>query len=160
MPACPRTRSHQSQTWPCLPASLPSSGAKPALTLSKCDEGKPACNKCTSYGVSCSYDAGASEMHVSFAGTLSMNLAKDMPQQALQRIPRITLDLNMLLPVAGKTGPPSYKLSSRDWEFMHIFQSRTIFTMGDEGEADVYKTRTMDVAVQVGHALINFANLD
>ncbi|KAK1753154.1 transcription factor cys6 protein [Echria macrotheca] len=102
----------------------------------KCDETKPDCLKCVAFGVGCSYDPGAPEMQLTFAGTFRVDLG-----QSAVSVPKPLEEPPFYLPLAGNRPDDLYELNSFDRVFLGKFKDTTILTVGPK-EASVYFQQT------------------
>ncbi|KFY25773.1 hypothetical protein V491_01591, partial [Pseudogymnoascus sp. VKM F-3775] len=110
----------------------------------KCDETKPECKRCTTYGVLCTYNANAAELQSSFVGITTMK--RDSPKA--QR-PIIQAQANQTFFSVAQTPPrlinsppiisdgyAGIELDTQSLERLRRFHLRTIPTMaGPEGAA-------------------------
>ena len=115
----------------------------------KCDESKPKCNKCVSFGVLCNYDSQNSELQVSAGGAFNIvagQLVLPSKQQTIKIIPapairrRIGLiDINSV-----------YHIGEFDLEILEKFQRRTIFSITSAKAMALYQgATTIDLAYKV-----------
>ncbi|KAF2730759.1 hypothetical protein EJ04DRAFT_402405, partial [Polyplosphaeria fusca] len=85
----------------------------------KCDETRPQCQRCMSYGVSCSYEAAQASLDLSAQGAFQVDLSE--PEPAVQQ--------------------PAKDLQPRlvDLVVLKRFQDRTVLTMGTRRTAPIYQ---------------------
>ncbi|XWW95889.1 hypothetical protein V2A60_003857 [Cordyceps javanica] len=125
----------------------------------KCDESKPACSRCTSAGLSCTYSAQAPALKPAYEQVFSL----EPPTAELEVLPPPKLTMMHVLPsslpIVGGTG--SYVLRQSDKALVSRFVHNTILTFGG-GEADANKNRCMMLANAhnyLYHIYIGFAQL-
>lgn len=117
----------------------------------KCDETRPKCHKCSSFGIECSYDSRSVGMQ--FAGESSF--AIERPSKHIKPTENATMIFG---PLAKAPGPmPSlrsledqftpYKWMSADLDILAKFQERTVLTVGARKTADIYKTDVFKLAI-------------
>ncbi|KAF6804628.1 C6 finger domain-containing protein [Colletotrichum musicola] len=112
----------------------------------KCDETKPRCEKCTAYGVTCSYgpasDAALS-VEVSFKIDLAIGTTRPVSTQPVHR------RLSPPLPCAGsiESLDAAYQLTPADVRLLERFQKRTVLTLGTPAGRDVYERKTLPLAL-------------
>lgn len=126
----------------------------------QCDESKPKCKKCVSFGVSCNYGATEStsvgELVLSFEGASCM----EAPSKAPISMSQTMLDLinyNMRHSPTGKIlGDQVYKLKPQDLEALNRFSSRTILTLGTDVTKWILQAETPRLACLVSYIGILF----
>lgn len=121
----------------------------------QCDEGKPECEKCRNYGVSCNYDGTETEnLQLSGEGAFFI-------EPAIPAVPQPPADMEVELPptppsdfILGMLGYPLkmydsdevYHMKPSDLDLLQWFHERTVLTMGTAETVHVYK----DLMVVVG----------
>ncbi|TVY69038.1 Sterol uptake control protein [Lachnellula suecica] len=122
----------------------------------KCDEARPECNKCTTFGVTCNYDSKTPDLQMSFGKTAivvdSSNhlLTKKKKNDCFLINPGIlghgTLEIPATLP-APFSGP-TFEFNKHSLDLLYKFQFRTILTLGTARTAPIYR----DVSVREAFA--------
>lgn len=112
----------------------------------QCDESRPGCKRCLTYGVSCDYDSQSSDLQPSVNGAFTL--------QAPQKLP-VSLDQTILGVVNGPSSSKSsdldtiYRLDLLDLDLLKKFYSRTIVTLGTTRTAPLYQEQTLRLASSV-----------
>ncbi|KAF2195174.1 hypothetical protein K469DRAFT_743806 [Zopfia rhizophila CBS 207.26] len=111
----------------------------------KCDEAKPGCKKCISYGVSCNYDTKASELDLSANGAFQVEFWQE--SEKLQSSP-VCINQSMVTMIddslkaatlAALGNEKEWKFTEEDLEIVKRFQSRTVMTIGTSYSAPMYR---------------------
>ncbi|KAK0648600.1 hypothetical protein B0T16DRAFT_117327 [Cercophora newfieldiana] len=117
----------------------------------KCDESKPRCQKCISFGIGCSYEAGVPEMHLDFAGSFRVDLSGSGSQSFAfsvnPSLPRLLPDFPTYLPVAGGKKDQLYQLSPIDKRRLQGFKERGVLTVGPREAAMVFQSHALEFSV-------------
>ncbi|KAK5657497.1 hypothetical protein OQA88_3069 [Cercophora sp. LCS_1] len=111
----------------------------------KCDEEKPTCQKCVSYGLGCSYEAGISEMQLAFTGAFKLDLTPGSTTRV--PIPKTLPPPPMCLPLAGPMGGGTYEMKPCDQAILGTFQTNNILTVGPASESLLFQQRIVRHAV-------------
>lgn len=117
----------------------------------QCDETKPRCEKCTAYGVTCSYGpASDAVLAVEVGFKVDLAAGASTPPRPLDRY------LSPPLPCAGSFESPdaAYQLTPADVRLLERFQKRTVLTLGMPGR-DVYERKTLPLALGVSLLLLS-----
>lgn len=114
----------------------------------KCDETQPRCNKCTSFGVSCSYDGTPDELQLAMKGSFVIEAPQRSPVSLNQTILNmINTPLILHSASSGATGP-LYELREDDLRTMSKFQSRTVFSIGTKESVHIFHKEWFRIACQ------------
>ncbi|KAK0729521.1 hypothetical protein B0H67DRAFT_559014 [Lasiosphaeris hirsuta] len=105
----------------------------------KCDEAKPQCCKCTSYGVGCNYEPGASEMQLAVSGAFKVNLDLRRP------VPRCLPQTPIRLPLAGRDDQ-TYELTLGDRELLINFTNSNILPVGSGANCFDFQSKAIKLA--------------
>ncbi|KAH6693350.1 hypothetical protein BKA61DRAFT_499294 [Leptodontidium sp. MPI-SDFR-AT-0119] len=126
----------------------------------KCDESKPSCTQCTSYGVTCNYhtSSSVSDLQMRFGGPVSMSLDagescivpfKPYPRTASTAKQRVQLPLPLLfstqMPVYFPGNP--YGLDPDSAGRLTRFKTRTSLSISTPTGAFVFQQVTTDLAL-------------
>ncbi|KLJ10934.1 hypothetical protein EMPG_13739 [Blastomyces silverae] len=136
----------------------------------KCDEGRPECEKCTSFGVSCSYEPGAADLQPSRSSTFQsagygflqfQNLSAPAPQKSPCSLNDTILSMINTSQAAACSPRPSdydnihsvapqrpYQLREHDLELLSIFQARTACSIGTDATRPIYRREFIRLACQ------------
>lgn len=113
----------------------------------KCDEGRPKCQKCTSFGVFCNYDGQSSDLQPSVGEVSSIETLQIVPYSLKQTLPSVIIpSLRALSPVPLKNGDTLYEFRQEDFELLKKFQTRTVFTVTTDNNLYLYQKETFKLA--------------
>lgn len=138
------------------------------MTIVKCDEARPRCGQCSSYGVSCDYETESSQLH--FEGTGSFQLEVQKPEQAklppafnAEKLIQSMLDAPLYLHVEeGAATPDVCYLDKAHLDLLRKFHNRSALSIGTEGSCHVYRRILTTMASKysfVLHAVLRFTLL-
>lgn len=130
----------------------------------KCDESKPRCQKCVSYGLECSLESGlgVSDMQLEFAGSFRVDLGPSGRAPFHLPLPRVLPDLPTYLPLAGAQGLEMYQISPFDRDLLKKFRENAMLTSGPKENAMVFQAQTLEFAIQhpfLTHLILTLALL-
>ncbi|KAF2703130.1 hypothetical protein K504DRAFT_508307 [Pleomassaria siparia CBS 279.74] len=127
----------------------------------KCDEKRPQCQKCVSYGVSCNYDGKKASLHLSAQGSFQVEFSQNSSTERLVvhmgLPPPVSVSVNRTMVAMAND---SLKVASMDmdtnlWTFserdlgvMKRFQERTAMTIGTAKTAPLYRHAISSLAFQ------------
>ncbi|EGE79763.2 hypothetical protein BDDG_02704 [Blastomyces dermatitidis ATCC 18188] len=136
----------------------------------KCDEGRPGCQKCASFGVSCSYEPGAADLQPSRASTFQsdgygflqfQNLSAPVPRKSPCSLNDTILSMINTSQAAAFSPRPRdydsihsavpqrpYQLREHDLELLSIFQARTACSIGTDATLPIYRREFIRLACQ------------
>ena len=125
----------------------------------KCDETRPACRKCTAFGVSCNYDPNTPDLQLRTGQGICVD-APDKPCFSTNgtMLGMINVSLNRHRVVPSRDGE-IFRLESQDLERLCRFQTRTVLTIGTKRTAEVYQNEVIKLACvhpYVMHAVQTF----
>ncbi|KAL3417108.1 C6 finger domain-containing protein [Phlyctema vagabunda] len=124
----------------------------------KCDESKPKCKRCVSYGVLCNYDSKASELQLSASGAFTIKILPKAVfhpdgQSVQYRVPPVL----RFQSIEGSECEAPYQLTEQDAQLVKKFQARTVYTIGNEKNRDVLQNGMINLACSnpyLMHAII------
>ncbi|KAK9235144.1 hypothetical protein V1525DRAFT_348901 [Lipomyces kononenkoae] len=96
----------------------------------KCDETRPQCKKCTSFGVSCNYDLQVADLQLSISGTASIKCLHELPCSINQSLRGMTKSPGFLLPSSFADNDPTFQLDRQSLDLLHRYQVRTGNSIG------------------------------
>ncbi|QIW99769.1 hypothetical protein AMS68_005287 [Peltaster fructicola] len=121
----------------------------------KCDEAKPVCQKCQSFGVDCTYDAKSTGLK--FAGESSFSVHKPThvaPTSAAMVLgsmagPRSPSQLSSSSTLGSDSteSRTSFRWLPADLEVLGKFQQRTVLTVGTQATAKLYQNEIFKLAI-------------
>ncbi|OJD27307.1 hypothetical protein ACJ73_01300 [Blastomyces percursus] len=137
----------------------------------KCDEGRPGCEQCASFGVSCSYAPGAADLQPSQSSTFQsagygclrfQNLSATAPRKSPCSLHDTILSMINSSQAAAfsprpggcdsihSVAPPQcpYQLREHDLELLSIFQARTACSIGTVVMSPIYRREFVRLACQ------------
>lgn len=134
----------------------------------KCDESKPKCEKCSSYGVSCDYETQALQLH--FSGTGSFQVEMQKPEQInlppafdAEKLIASMMDAPLYLHVEeGAATPDVCYLDKAHLDLLRKFHNRSVLTIGTPDSVPVYQRVLTQMASKysfVLHAALRFTLL-
>jgi hypothetical protein len=130
----------------------------------KCDETRPKCTKCTSFGVACNYDPKAADLQMSFNGTFSAKnkstqkvlsgsnpirdfiCALDDPREAFSNVIQAPATP---YPTIFSNDNATFQLNRHTWDRLSRFQRRTVLTIGTNKTAEIYQSEITKLACSV-----------
>lgn len=116
----------------------------------QCDETKPRCLKCTSFGVLCSYDGQNSDLQSSFDGAANLGTLQILPYALKQTVSSI-ITPSLRLPATGFSDGRDaiYDFQMHDLELLRKFQTRTVFTITTDQNLHLYQKQSLQLAHSV-----------
>ncbi|KAK3348992.1 hypothetical protein B0T25DRAFT_569650 [Lasiosphaeria hispida] len=105
----------------------------------KCDEARPQCCKCVSYGIGCSYEPGASDMQLAVSGAFRVDLDLSRP------VPKCISQTPSRLPLASRDGQ-TYELTLSDRELLINFTNSNILPVGSGANCFDFQSKTIKLA--------------
>ena len=116
----------------------------------QCDESKPKCQKCTSFGVLCSYDSQNSDLQSSFDRAANMGTLQILPYALKQTVPSIITPSLRLRSTGSSDGRDAiYDFQLRDLELLKKFQTRTVYTITTDQNLHLYQKQSLQLAHSV-----------
>ena len=116
----------------------------------QCDESKPQCQKCRSFGVLCSYDGQNSDLQSSFDRAANMGALQILPYALKQTVPSIITPSLRLRSTGSSDGRDAiYDFQLRDLELLKKFQTRTVFTITTDQNLHLYQKESFQLAHSV-----------
>ncbi|KAJ3937949.1 uncharacterized protein N0V96_011948 [Colletotrichum fioriniae] len=131
----------------------------------KCDETKPRCVKCVSYGVICSYapTSAATALSVEVAFSVDLSSASTTPTPPQTRADPVPQPTGAAppaqapfppryvpppLPQTGSMESPdaAYQLTPTDIRLLERFQKRTVLSLGSPKSRTIYEKKTLPIA--------------
>ncbi|KAH8652268.1 hypothetical protein BX600DRAFT_90151 [Xylariales sp. PMI_506] len=117
----------------------------------KCDEKKPSCRRCESYGVMCPYASGYSVGKLATAATFKVDVASKPIRSP-----------SAPLPILGsETNSETYQLVPEDVALVELFQRCTTVTLGPKTSRHIYIDKALQIAFSypfVMHAVLALAH--
>jgi hypothetical protein len=115
----------------------------------QCDEGRPSCAKCRSYGFCCNYSTTTEGFQLSIENVSTITAIN--PALGVQGL---TIDMiNAQLRQRAQSyikASEMFQLDANDFATFNTFQTRTVNTIGAEETAQIYGTEVVRLACQVG----------
>ena len=110
----------------------------------KCDETKPQCNRCTSFGVACNYAGKSSDLETSAQhGASSISLLRRTPCSTNRTI------VGTMQSLAEDKGLYSYDIREEDMELLYKFQNRTAVVSPLDKSISEYRMQTFHLVSKV-----------
>ncbi|OIW32662.1 hypothetical protein CONLIGDRAFT_712938 [Coniochaeta ligniaria NRRL 30616] len=110
----------------------------------KCDEAKPLCRRCKSFGVSCTYDRISSELQPFEEAAFSVNATLSTAVSVNQTVLGLLNDnLRQKSP-----GQPTFRLDDVDLGLLNTFHERSILTLGIESTRYIYQQEGLRLAIK------------
>jgi hypothetical protein len=116
---------------------------KPRL---QCDEAKPRCKRCTTFGVFCNYDSSQSDLQLSVVGAFNIEIPQRFPNSLKQDISSVvgpSLRQQSTGPLESST---FYQLADQDLELLSKFFGRTALTIGAGKGSRLYQYEALELA--------------
>jgi hypothetical protein len=117
--------------------------------LKQCDETKPKCNKCTTFGVTCNYDPKAADLQMSFDGVVSMKIPPKSTAIISQPPRPITKMPDFLYPPIISDNLSSYHMDRQSLERLDRFHRRTVLSLGTARTAPLFQAEVFKLAYSV-----------
>ncbi|CZR67965.1 related to ECM22 Sterol regulatory element binding protein, member of the fungus-specific Zn[2]-Cys[6] binuclear cluster family of transcription factors [Phialocephala subalpina] len=117
----------------------------------KCDETRPKCEKCVSFGVTCNYDSKNSDLQPSY--DMQVNLTSPMvPPQTPGPTTHITfpqfgVPRTIYPPIITGDDMGSFQLDMDSLGRLDRFQNRTVHTVGTKSAGKLFARLTVDLAL-------------
>ena len=125
----------------------------------ECDENRPRCKKCTSFGVLCNYDGQYSQLQLSVSGAAKIETLQILPYALKQTIPSIIApSLRLQSTRSLESRHARYDFREQDLELLNKFQTRTVFTITTEQNLSAYQKETFKLAHSVRYFGASLAN--
>ena len=116
----------------------------------QCDESKPRCQKCTSFGVFCSYDSQKSDLQSSFDGVAKIGTLQILPYALKQTVSSVITPSLRLRSTGSSDGRDAiYDFQMQDLELLKKFQTRTVFTITTDQNLHLYQKQSLQLAHSV-----------
>ena len=117
----------------------------------QCDETRPKCSKCVTYGMSCNYDSNAPDLQMSCTGIVTFNSRKSCNGPADHSLVRkADIRPGLCLPIISSDCFSTFELDSRSIDRLGRFQTRTALSIGSPTLARMYQRVTLELAISVG----------
>lgn len=139
---------------PPFPA-LQRTSTKPRL---QCDEGKPGCKRCTTFGVLCNYDSQHSDLQLSVVGALNIEIPQSFPYSLKQAISSVISPSFRQQSTASPESSAFYQLGDQDLELLSKFLGRTALTIGAGNGFGGYQNEAIELACSVNPLAQLFAS--
>ena len=133
----------------------------------KCDEGKPQCEKCISYGVTCDYDGdGCDELQLPGEGAfrfISQPLENAPTNKREYLLPKDSMSPDdkddkiegmLNVPISLHETGELYYISKEDVEILYHFRDSTVFTIGTAQTVPLYRAEIVNMVCSVGLNLL------
>lgn len=118
--------------------------------LLKCDETKPKCKNCTSFGVVCNYDPKTPDLEMFFGGLANVTSQQKPPctiNQALLRKIEVPVSLYPVLISADDNS--SFQFDKQSVDRFGRFMMRTVLSIGSPIPASLWQNETIRLACSV-----------
>ena len=116
----------------------------------QCDESKPRCKKCTTFGVFCNYDGQYSDLQLSVSGAANIETLQILPHSLKQTIPSPVAPLSRIRSTGSlESRKAIYDFREQDLELLNKFQTRTVYTITTEKNLQFYQKETIKLAYSV-----------
>lgn len=113
----------------------------------KCDESRPTCRKCTSFGVFCNYDGQYSDLQLSVGGVTNIEPLQILPYSLKQTTPsRIVPSLKSRSTGSREKWNAVYDFGERDMELLNKFKTSTVFTITTDQNLHLYQKEAFKLA--------------
>ncbi|CZR65686.1 related to UPC2-regulatory protein involved in control of sterol uptake [Phialocephala subalpina] len=110
------------------------------LRAVKCDESRPVCKRCKAYGVVCNYDRKSPDLELSTKGSNGVFQVSIINNSTPPSVPKsIAPSLKQGL-AASLASHASRSLNNFEFELLHRFQTRTVFTVTTPRSLPVYES--------------------
>ncbi|KAK3935354.1 hypothetical protein QBC46DRAFT_323547 [Diplogelasinospora grovesii] len=110
----------------------------------KCDEAKPHCKRCQSFGVSCTYDRISSDLQSLAEAAFTVNIPQTAPVSLNQQV------LGMLNDSVRRQSARdrAFQFNMHDLELINRFHERTIMSMGTDDTRHIYQRECVRLAFE------------
>jgi hypothetical protein len=124
------------------------------IRLYKCDESRPGCTKCSSFGVSCNYgDPNAPDLQTAYNGMASRSPTRKGPPQSASPMEssffvgkvQMSEYLRPRLTRLSDDGYSAIELDSESMGRMHRFITRTVFSVGPPDAAVMFQAEMSEL---------------
>lgn len=112
----------------------------------KCDETRPKCKKCTTFGVSCNYDPNTPDLQMTFGGSFTIKAPQKSPCLSNQALFAKMSLLASLHPAIIPDNNSVLQLDRQSLDRLTRFQMRTVLSIGTARAARLYQTETVRLA--------------
>ncbi|MCJ1390343.1 hypothetical protein MMC18_003202 [Xylographa bjoerkii] len=117
-----------------------------AVKLDACDEYRPECKKCTSFGYSCNYDPSIPDLQMSFQGATVIN-APQKPWRSINQHPVSTIGVPARLsPAVTSDSNMTFQLDRQSLDRLARFQTRTVFFIGTPSSVSILQNIAIGLA--------------
>ena len=135
---------------------IPNSPCKtyPTKCHGQCDENKPMCRRCQVYGTFCNYDpqyADLQPLEHRTGGNLVLQPSISLENAPILGMLDPTTDLEQKFTPALFT--TNYQFSTRDFELLQQFETKTLFTLGTGRNEGIYRAAFKRLARSVRSAM-------
>lgn len=117
----------------------------------KCDETRPRCQKCSSYGVLCNYDTNALDLETSIQDGPKWKL-QDTRELTIRRVTEAPAP-PLWVPIICADATTSFELDRQCIERLNRFRTRTVSTLGTSIVVNIYKNELPKLALSVCRVL-------
>jgi hypothetical protein len=124
------------------------SPCQPADILPQCDETKPECKKCATFGVTCTYDRKAADIQMSFEGTGTIMSTQNLPRSTNHTFINLTKVPNFQYPVISDDNA-TLKMDSLSMERLGRFFKRTVLSIGTVRAGHIFQDAILGMAFAV-----------
>ncbi|KAK4159850.1 hypothetical protein QBC43DRAFT_271631 [Cladorrhinum sp. PSN259] len=107
----------------------------------KCDESKPSCKTCTSFGVTCAYDSLSSTLQAVSEGMFLVDFTIANFREG------ISLN-NQVLSLLNDNSSPAVNFKSSDLQILSRFHDRTVLTLRTTQISALYQRESVRLAIQ------------
>lgn len=112
----------------------------------KCDESRPKCQKCTTFGVSCNYDPKTPDLQMSFDGTSTIKGPQKLLYSSDQTLVSAISIPTLLHPTIVLDNNPTFPLDKQSLDRLTRFQMRTVLSIGTARAASLHQVETVRLA--------------
>jgi hypothetical protein len=117
--------------------------------LLECDETRPNCKKCTSFGVSCNYDSKAPDLQTSFDGTATIKSLQKPPRSINQALLGMTKVPAPLHPALILDNNSTFQVDGQCLDRLGRFHMRTVLSIGTSRAARLFQSVAIKLACSV-----------
>ncbi|KAH7342456.1 hypothetical protein BKA65DRAFT_457440 [Rhexocercosporidium sp. MPI-PUGE-AT-0058] len=117
-----------------------------------CDESKPACKKCIAYSVLCDYEADSEQasLQLSTSGAFMIQIVQS-PHPVKYSIQYKSAPILRFGNADGMEETAPYQLQLQDQVLLQKFQLRTVFTISNKNNVDIYQNEMIKLACSNPH---------
>ena len=122
---------------------------RPTDMFIQCDETRPECKKCTTFGYSCNYDLKTPDLQISFDGAAVIK-APQNPLRSMDQRPVGTIEVSARHSSAiNLDSSLTFQLDRQSLERLGRFQSRTALLLGSPTAARILRNVAIKLAYSV-----------